>query len=342
MASAPFNPAGPLMALLQAASAQPQQPYNGPMSPDAAPMAPQSQPMPQSAQQSVLPASSPVTGPADINNVLAINKGLSESPGIAGPNAALDATRQKIMDLQNQRGAMQTPQTAPHNLALRILSATAPGRAISNAVYGPGVNQYNTQRQSIADQISALQDQAGISHEQLQSGTSLAGTAGNVLYKGAGLEEKAQHDRATEAAATAKTAAYVNWHNTMGGIMQSGLNIRDKANQIRQQLGLMNVNVQQDRNKVIMSLGNNRITLDADKYNAGIANGDQGIINQIEQGLDIKQFFGVENPAGDTSALPLQPGGQQPFSGKAKTAPNSTTKPKPKAGVIVVKPEDMK
>jgi hypothetical protein len=169
---------------------------------------PEQMPMPGSAQQGaqgVLPPSSPVNGAANVNNVLAINKGLSDSPGIAGPNSALDMQRQKIADLESQRAAMQTPQTAPHNLLLKILAATTVGHAINNAVYGPGVNQYNTQRQSIADQLDMIKNQSGISDEQLKSGTSLAGTAGNVLYKGA--EIGVQQERNTIAKQRSDTQA---------------------------------------------------------------------------------------------------------------------------------------
>jgi hypothetical protein len=169
---------------------------------------PDQMPMPGSAQQGaqgVLPPQSPVGGPGDVNNVLAINRGLSESPGIAGPNAALDAQRQKIADLESQRAAMQVPQTAPHNLLLRILSATAPGHAINNAVYGPGVNQYNTQRQNIADQLESLKSQSGISGEQLKSGTGIADTSGKVLYRGA--EIGVQQERNTIAKQRSDTQA---------------------------------------------------------------------------------------------------------------------------------------
>jgi hypothetical protein len=176
-----FNPQAPLMALLAASQGNSQ-----PLASQVPP--PDQMPMPGSAQQGaqgVLPPQSPVNGNANVNNVLAINKGLSDSPGIAGPNAALDAQRQKASDIQAQMAAMQVPQTAPHNLLLRILAATTPGRAINNAVYGPGVNQYNTTRQNLADQLDAIKNQSAISDEQLKSGTGLAGTAGNVLYKGA-------------------------------------------------------------------------------------------------------------------------------------------------------------
>jgi hypothetical protein len=169
-----------IQALLQMAQGNSTQATGSAPPPDQMPQMP-GQPPPQ-PQQGALPP----TGPFDSNvqGVTAVDRALAAQPNIANPNAALDTRNQDYAALQQKLSDMQAPQIAPHNRFLRFLTATAPGAAISNAMYGPEVRQYNVQRQNIADQMEAIKARTGISEQQLDSGTKLAGTAGNVVHQG--------------------------------------------------------------------------------------------------------------------------------------------------------------
>lgn len=174
----------------------------GNSAPLAAAAPPEQMPMPGTVQQGAPQGALPPSSPFDL---AATYRQLANQPEIQQPLSGMESARSQIAQKQQQIGDMQIPQTAPHNMLLRILAATAPGRAISNAVYAPGVNQYNTQRQQLADQISALKDQATISESELGKGTQLGGTAAMAGYRGA--EIGVQQERNTIAKQRSDTQA---------------------------------------------------------------------------------------------------------------------------------------
>ena len=153
---------------------------------------------------SQLPPPSPDTMQANPQNIpqpgaqpdiMQIFRQLLATPEVAQPRSAMEEQRGRLQGMEQQYADMPLPQTAPHNLALRILAATAPGRAISNAVYEPGVERYGMQRRQLADQIASLKGQTDISKDEAQQSTQLAGTAGTAGYRTGELQLGAQRNQ---------------------------------------------------------------------------------------------------------------------------------------------------
>src|SRR6478609_9675140 len=139
-------------------------------------------PNPDSMQAN--PANIPQAGVPGQSDVMELVKSLFALPENAQPRSALEEQRGKLQDLESQRANLPIPSTGPSNLFLRILSGTAPGAAISDAVYGPGVQRYNAQRAQLADQIANLKEQTGISKDELTNAAQTTGAGTNVFYKG--------------------------------------------------------------------------------------------------------------------------------------------------------------
>jgi hypothetical protein len=78
-----------------------------------------------------------------------------------------------------------------HNLGQALLTlgaATAPGRAVQNVAYGPGIREYGAKQKSLADQLSALKGEEAIPTEELRATTGLTQAAGLAGYRGAQAE----------------------------------------------------------------------------------------------------------------------------------------------------------
>jgi hypothetical protein len=86
--------------------------------------------------------------------------------------------------------------------ALLGLSATGPGRAVSEAVYGPGERRYATQAGSLANQIAEIQKQMGSESEAMQAASGMASKpmAAAARYQVGVMNNQTRqlHDRAME------------------------------------------------------------------------------------------------------------------------------------------------
>lgn len=124
---------------------------------------------------------------------------VSALPQYQQPIQQLQDIQSQEQGIQGQMASMQLPKMGPqiqhgagflHNLGQALLMAAGaagggPGRSLVNEVYAPGVRQYVGQRQQLADQLKALQEQEGIPKEELGATSQMANAAGNMAYRSA-------------------------------------------------------------------------------------------------------------------------------------------------------------
>lgn len=283
---------------------------------------PEQMPMPGTVQQAAPQSALPPSSPFDLG---ATYHQLASQPEIQKPLAGMEDVRSQLAQKQQQMEGMTPPQTAPHNLALRILAATVPGRAISNAVYQPGVTQYNRQRQQLADQIATLKDQAAISESELGKGAQLGGTAAMAGYHGA--EIGVQQERNTIAKQRSDTQA---------------TNVaRQSANDlVRQSQGWQRLS--QDQQKVALQQWFQKAEIDVaqQRVNAGMDENSARIQAQQDVQAELAQNkFASAHPIlgpllqgmGMAPQLTSTPAAQTPKV-MAKPTPAATSKPANKKG----------
>lgn len=152
---------------------------------------------PQAAPQA--PSAIPPTTPFDLASMV---KQVSALPEYQAASGRLEDIGRQEQGIQQQMQGMTPPPMGFHpnivhgqgvggffhNLGQALLTAlasTRPGEAIQGTIYGPGIRQYQAQKQSLADQLSALKEQETIPTEELRATTGLTQAAGLAGYRGA-------------------------------------------------------------------------------------------------------------------------------------------------------------
>lgn len=291
---------------------------------------------PMAPQQSPLPATSPVQGG---NNLASMVQQVSQMPEYAQASGKLSSLGQQEADVKNQMASMSQPQrgfspdftgSVGHKILqglMTVLASSGPGRAVQNTIYGPGVRSYESKQKNLASQLAALKDQEDIPTEQLRSLTGLtqAGSLANYRQGQLGLGQE-KVDVSKQRAQDLK-----DFHSDLIDIYSQKLSFQDRALAVKSRLEAMGIQVQQQRNQILFELGGKRVALDAGKFNAEINNKSQGFLDQIFQGLGMKDFMGVSVPGVETGVQPVQPG-TNPLQSKPQASPTLTKPAKPTSG----------
>lgn len=236
---------GPLMTLL---GGQQQQPPQTPM-------------MPQ--QGGVLPPTNPVQAPPDVDTQLkqqALQQSQMGTQAFGGQLQQNQAMAQKLAELQQANAGMQVPrqglaqepwmkmqpmtgQGFGHDVGnvlgdvgkalLLGLSATGPGRAISQAHYGPAQQTYEREYGARAKQIEEIQ-------AQQKAGTEALGAESQMAYRpGMTVARETQAQASIMNAQTRQTAE------------QHKLQLQTEGNRIREELGKGKLTQEQARTQMM-------------------------------------------------------------------------------------------
>lgn len=239
-----------------------------------------------------------------------------------------------------QTGDMPIPQMGFHpdfsggplhdigQALLAVLAATGPGQAVQDVVYGPGIRKYQAAQTQKAAEIQRLQEQQKTEQEPL---TPAAGMVYHPYMATASLARAgADVSRAQSYAEQVKSTA--DFRTFLKGFEPQKLNETQRHNRVEEQLTGMGIEVQRERNNVIFSLGNQRITVDASKFDAAVNNKTQGFFDQIFTGLGLKQFRGT---GAETETLNITSPTAKTAGQAAKQAVSpAKTPPKATKGVV--------
>lgn len=293
------------------------------------------------------PSNGNVLGPTDPFDIANIVNKVTNLPAYQQPYQQLQNLQGQEQDVMSQMRGMPTPKMGPqiehgagflHNLGQALLIAanvTRPGQAVNEAIYGPGIRQYGAKQTALANQLKGLQEQEQIPAEELRSMQGLATAGGLAAYRGGQLDVRnRQADIQQQRADT--YAQYVqqkgDWQAYMKGLNDQKLSLQQKALAIRQRLGELGIQVQEDRNGVMLSLGDQRVQLGADEFNAKVQNNDAGWFDQAMIGLGLKKpaqtTQGQTAPYSQPGTSPAAPPSGGPPK-KGKTAPPKSTGTQP-------------
>jgi hypothetical protein len=316
-------------------------------------MAAQQPPAPQ--QQGVLPPTSPVQPQG----------GMGQPPAPPQPGTQQDPMMQQLMQgtqqgqqaygeqlqrmrgladtvgqLQSQQQQMAMPKMGPgidhgastlHNIGQILLMAanmTGPGRAVNQAIYSPGKQQYATQQGALAQRIQQTQAQEQIEEQPLSAAAGLQ----YHPFQAAGAMMRGSAAETTAAANTmnAQTRQIAEQHKNA---------VQIEGNRIKEQLGQGKLTEEQARTQMMGLIGREHDAAMRDVANIG---GDKA--QQVEQMRATEEDFKTESdhwlqnlfggqpskpvtPAGGTPSKSAKPGkggathvwtpqGLQPVSGK--------------------------
>lgn len=166
------------------------------------------------------------TSPFDLRNIVSQVSGL---PQFQGPTAKLEDLYKQEGDVRQQMAGMPLPKQSwldtqgqpqkpglGHSI-LRALTAiaasTGPGRAIQNAVYGPGIRSYNAQQANLVRQLDALKSQEAVPTEELRGVTGLAQAGGLSAYRGAEIGVQQQRNQIAKERSDAYAQNVANRHS---------------------------------------------------------------------------------------------------------------------------------
>jgi hypothetical protein len=205
---------------------------------------------------------------------------------------------------------------------LQALSFTGPGQRVQNAIYGPGVQDWERKREMLASQLQTLRSQQEVPQEELRGLTGLAQGAGLSMWHGAqnAINQQNANTRAT---------AVLNRGDFQRGLLSldtAKLSEQERHNQVDELIRGQGVEVQRERNNVILSLGDQKISVDQAKFDAAVNNKQQGFFDQLFTSLGLKEYQGV---GGSTAPVSTTAPAFSPSKTPAKAAP--------KAGGSVVK-----
>lgn len=168
------------------------------------------------------------------------------------------------------------------------LGSTAQGRNLQTSAYAPGVNRYNTQQTNLAERIKELQGQQKTEEEVLPSAAGLQYhpymAQASMMRAGADVSRAESYKKYTEAMA--------NFKQQMMQLDWSKLSETQRHNKQDEMLRAQGVDVQRERNSVILSLGGQRIEVDKDKFDAAVVNKNQGLIDQLLIGVGLREPVG--------------------------------------------------
>lgn len=208
---------------------------------------------------------------------------------------------------------------------LAVMAATGPGQAVQDVIYGPNIRRYQTAQSQKAAEIQRLQEQQKTEQEPL------APSAGMVYhpYMASASMARAGADVSRAASYGKQVQSAADFRDFLKGFEPQKLNETQRHNRVEEQLTGMGIQVQRERNSVILSLGDKRINVDASKFDAAVNNKTQGFFDQIFTGLGLKQFRGT---GAETETLDITSPTAKQAGQTAKQA--VTPKAQPKKGVV--------
>lgn len=197
-------------------------------------------------------------------------------------------------------------------------SGTGIGRNIQAGIYGPRLAKYEEGQKQRAAAITGLQEQQKSEEEPIASAASLAYRP----YMAAASEQRAtaEIERAGSYADYVKQTG--DYHTAMVAMDEQHLTLDQKALQVKTMLGEQGIQVQEQRNNILLSLGNQKLTVDQAQFNAAVQNNDQGFFDQLMIRLGLRQPAQVT--PGQTQPQQYQPA-TSPAKHQASAAP---TRPK--------------
>lgn len=284
------------------------------------------------------PASTATPQPPPVgNDIMSILPQLLSMPEISQPRTAMEQQRSRLSDLESKYAGLTPPPTGPSNLALRILSATAPGEAISNAVYGPGIRQYGMEKKNLADRIAAIKGQTDISKDELTSGTGLANTAGMAGYRTGQLQLGAERNQiAQQKADTFKQSVQNHLQVALRGLDLNALRTGSQIEMNKSRIAL---------NSVLQQVLPQRV--EVEQYGIDTNAYVRQAVADLEAQAGLEKthpFLNMLDQTLGTSLMPSAPqtpSGAQPERGSKplpqKTAPKSPSQPK---GKVLVEGKD--
>src|ERR1700720_2401290 len=284
---------------------------------------------------SVLPPTSPIVpqpGPqtGDVSDQMGLTR--QDITERLGRERSLEG---QIDPLVKQRADMPMPQMGfqpnfvhgqgvpgfLHNLLQALATAgvaTAPGRDVESAIYGPGIRKYAAGQQSLADQINELKGQQEEAQKSLSPLQAMAYHYGTVTERG-------RHDQATEQIQQQKadTAAQatVNRHTKSLARLAQGstrLDLQKNAQSLKSWYDHALIETAQARTTAGMSENDARIA--AQKDIVAAVQADKRIDSHSV--LDILGLGGlmtpVQGPSGAGQPTPLQPNAAPAAAGGGK------------------------
>jgi hypothetical protein len=296
-------------------------------------------------QQSALPPTNPI--PQMPQSYADIISQVTQLPAYQQPAGQLQDIYQREAAIRQQQANMQVPPMgyrpkfeSPAGKgvmggigavlgdigkgALMGLAATRPGQAVQGAIYGPGMHQYQAQRQQLADQLSTLKSQQEIPQEQISDVAKLGSGAGMYGYRQdeLGIQQQKANTGEENAQTKRMTAqSQAEFRQFLQGLDTKKLDLETRKLLVNSKLREMGIDVQRDRNNVIMSLGNQRINLDGSKFDAAVNNKNQGFFDQVMQAFGVKGYEGVGG--GSTQPIDTRAPATKAVSGKAASGGSS-------------------
>lgn len=168
---------------------------------------------------------------------------------------------------------------------LEGFAATRPGQDIQSSIYGPRIAQYGEQQKQRAAAISGLQEQQKAEEEPIASAASLAYRP----YMAAASEQRSQADLQRAGSYADYVRQTGDYHTALLDMDEQHLTLEQKALEVKSMLGEQGIQVQQQRNGILFSLGNQKMTVDQAQFNAAVQNNDQGFFDQLMIGLGLRQ-----------------------------------------------------
>lgn len=263
---------------------------------------------------------SQVSGLPEYQNAVGkLNDLYSQEGNIAAQQAALEASPPKIRwqpHYEPVTGAGSFVKDAGKGL-LQALSLTGPGQQIQDAIYAPGVADWNRKRQMLAQQLSTLQQQQNVPTEQLRGLTGLTQAGGLAAYRGGELQNQ---------------RARVDAYNQS---VQNRLLLGLKSLDLKSLMTGSQVELNKARtilSTVMAQLAPQKLALEQYGIDANNAT-RQAVTNTLSQlGIDkthpIAQMLDSMLGTEMTPAAPQTPGGAQPMQGP-KTLPKKGAKASP-------------
>ena len=203
---------------------------------------------------------------------------------------------------------------------LAVGAATKPGEAIQGQIYGPQIRQYGEQRKQLADQITSARERQKAEEEPIGAAAGMSYHPYQAIMQGKRIGVEQERVDNTKA-----------FHDQLMTLDTAKLGESERHNRVDELLRGQGVQVQRERNQVLLSLGGQRISVDQAKFDAAVNNKNQGFFDQIFSALGLKQFQGV---GGDTSPVDVTSPTAKSVTDQGKKTVKDATKPNKSGGVI--------
>lgn len=238
---------------------------------------------------------------------------ISQIPAMASALGRQTNVADQEQAIKDRMGAIPLPKTAPSNPIVRALAGlTPPGRAVTEAIYAPGITSYNQQQKVLADQLAALTKQAEIPAEQERGLTGALSSASLGAYRGGELQNRETANKIAQQNANQRGQAIANNYTIQLQKIEQG----SKKLSIDQQ----NLALRQWFDKGLLEAMNARVAAGMSENDARIAAQEdmRGALSQNQWALQ----HPIWNAIGLSPTITAAPGAQTaPVSTPKQTAP---------------------